>query len=634
MKVGRNDPCPCGSGKKYKHCCGVVQTGGTAAMQSPGWTRAPSKAPTDHEQNQLIALYQAGRYAELESRANLFVRQYPDSGFGWKILSAALAMQGKDAFHALEQAARLLPQDAEVHNNLGDLLAKQERLEEAAACFHRALQLKPRYADACFNFGQVMFRLCKYAEADAYLRKAIELRPGDADAYNNLANNLVMQERYAEADTVIRRALVLKPDSPKAHCVSGMVLRAQRRYAEAEMSYRKALEFDPDYAEANCGLGGELMERGDFVEAEMHYRRALTADPDYIRPLYALVSAKKVKQGDVDFEALKNIEERVKHHKKSLSLTDSMYMHFGLGKCFDDAGEYDAAFPHFLTACQQKRATFAYDAESDTQVLDEVMRILDRTRIDSLRGSGDPSDAPIFVVGMPRSGTTLTEQIIASHPSVYGAGELTDLLAITHRSIAGIAYPGSLRLLDQKMLAAWGREYISAIRRLAPSVRHITDKLPQNFLSVGLIHLMLPNAKIVHIKRDPVDTCISCFTNLFANNNIKYSYDLVELGKFYVNYVRMMEYWRSVLPNDAVLDVQYEDLVSEPEAQVRRLIAYCGLEWDDACLDFHKTDRSVRTASVAQVRRPIYRSSMERWRRYERHLGPLLDVLGDIVPNR
>jgi hypothetical protein len=249
-----------------------------------------------------------------------------------------------------------------------------------------------------------------------------------------------------------------------------------------------------------------------------------------------------------------------------------------------------------------------------------------------LRGGGDSSRLPIFVLGMPRSGTTLTEQIIASHPQVHGAGELPYLMEIARRDIgSGSVFPNNLHSLDRMKLTAMAAEYVTRLQRRAPGMRHITDKMPSNFYAVGLIHLMLPNARIIHVKRNPVDTCLSCFTQPFSSEQ-NYTFDLAELGRYYVDYFRLMQHWREVLPTGAFLDVQYEDIVADKEVQARRIIEYCGLEWNDACLDFHKNKRAVQTASAVQVRQPIYQSSVERWRKYERFLGPLLDALGDVVP--
>ena len=248
--------------------------------------------------------------------------------------------------------------------------------------------------------------------------------------------------------------------------------------------------------------------------------------------------------------------------------------------------------------------------------------------------AGDPSDVPVFVLGMPRSGTTLTEQIIASHPDVHGAGELRDLMQVAQQQVSnGLfqTFPDSLADLTPQTLSAWGRQYVDGLRQRAPDARRITDKMPANYLALGLIPLILPHAKIIHVKRNPVDTCVSCFTRLF-NRHQDATYDLAELGRHYASYARLMQHWREVLPAGTFHEVQYEELVANTEQQARALIEYCGLEWNEACLDFHKTKRNIRTASVTQVRQPIYASSVERWRHYEKYLGPLLAGLGEFAP--
>lgn len=589
MKPGRNDPCPCGSGKKYKHCCANLSQTGTPAQSA-------SQAPTASEQNHLIALYKAERYAELEQQVGLLLQCYPDSSFGWKILSGALMAQGKDALLALQQTAKLLPQDAEVLNNLGDLLAKREQLHEAEECFRKAIQISPRYTDALYNLGQILTRQDRHPDAEQYYRKVIELKPHDANTHHNL----------------------------------GLALRMQQKFDEAESCFKQVLALKPDFAEAHQALGGQLVEQGQFTAATAYFRHALEIRPDYVMPRFALVNTKKIHPEDEDFAALIQIEKKT----ETLSPGDLTSLHFALGKCFDDTEKFDEAFTHYIQGCRIKRTSFNYDPAADTKLFKEIMRIFSTEKIEQLRDQGDTAQQPAFILGMPRSGTTLTEQILASHPDIHGAGELPDLLAITQRSIAGATFPENLHLLDSSRLKAWGSEYATSLRRHAPNALRITDKMPLNFLVVGLIHLMLPNAKIIHVRRNPVDTCISCFTMLFEEDRVKFSYDLSEIGQFYVNYARLMDHWRSVLPSNSFLEVEYEDLVQNTEEEARRLVDYCGLEWDADCLEFHKHERSVRTASRNQVRQPVYRSSMERWRRYEKHLAPLFDALGDLAPNR
>jgi len=488
--------------------------------------------PTANEQNQLVTLYQAGRYAELENQSNLLLKRYPDSGFGWKILSAALSMQGKDALHALQQTAARLPRDAEILNNLGDALARRELLKEAEECFRKAIQIKPGFADALFNLGATLMPMGMLQEAATYFHKTLAINPGSTDAR------------------------------------------------------------------------------------------------------YFLTQLGKVKRDSQDFKDLIEFERIAHSTNAPLTGSQSMYLNFALGKSYDDIGDADRAFRHFAEGNRLKRQTFQYDKHADTRIFTEIMRIFDKPAIQRLRGAGDPSRVPVFIVGMPRSGTTLVEQILASHPDVHGAGELTDMPTIMQRNIAGSEFPENLRLLDGTRLAAWGKEYVASLRKRSPSALRISDKLPINFMAIGLIHVMLPNAKIIHVRRDPLDTCLSCFNNLFTQDNVKWSYDLTELGTYYANYARLMEHWRDVLPSSAMLEIDYEELVKDCELQTRRLIDYCELEWNENCLEFHSNKRAVRTVSLAQVRKPVYNSSIERWRSYEKHLGPLLAVLGDMAPGQ
>ena len=598
MKPGRNDPCPCGSGKKYKQCCGSAQAQQAGATMN--YAPPAGAAPSSDEQNRLIALYQARRFADLEMQAKQMTQRYPQSGFAWKILSAALTGQRKDEFEALQHAALLLPQDAQVHNNYGDLLAKREQLGEAERCFRSAIRINPQYSDAHYNLGQVLMR----------------------------------QERYREAVACLDRSLELQPDNVEALLNLGVVLRHAGLVEEALAKLRLAQKMAPDSAEVNHHLGGELAAQGKFDEAEVYCRRALSVRPEFIPALDTLASHKKMQTDNPEFALLRQIYEKGMASGRQLTMEERIQLNFALGKCFNDVKDYDRAFEHFAQGCRLKRGTFQYDPAETERVFEQIKRAFSRESVGRLSGGGIADSMPIFVLGMPRSGTTLTEQIIASHPDVYGAGELNHVAAIAQQALAGQPFPGNLLQLDASRLTAWGEEYLRMLKQHAPDAKRITDKMPQNFERLGLIHLMLPKAKIVHVKRNPVDTCLSGFTMNFVGKNIKYSYDLSELGRFYVAYDKLMAHWREVLPAGAFLEVQYEDLIQDTEAQTRRLIEYCDLAWNEACLAPHKSERSVRTASVAQVRNPVYASSVERWRRYEKHLGPLLDALGDLAPNR
>jgi len=675
MNPGRNDPCPCGSGKKFKKCCQgkfeahlpsqPIQQ--KADFISPNRAVAQKAAPSPAEFSQLVALFNAGHHAELERRARSLLDRYPGSGFIWKVLGAALQVQGKDSLLALRKAAQFLPGDYEVHYNLGNALVALNRLGEAEASYRQALRIRPGDADACFNLGNTLRSLRRLDEAVASYRRALQIRPDYAEAHSNLGNTLMESGRPGEAEASCRRALQInpqhaaahfnlgnilheqgrlneaeasyrsvlriKPDSADTHVNLGNTLQEMGNMDEAEASYRRALQIEPDHVEAHGNLGEILMESGRLDEAEASYRRALQARPDCFEVRMNLALAKKVTADDENMAALVAVDEAARSGIKPLHGKDEVYLHFALGKCYDDIGDHEKAFLHFLEGNRVRRATIDYDPDQSAQTFASIMRNYDAATIERLRGGGCLSQLPIFILGMPRSGTTLVEQIIASHPGVHGAGELPDLMAIAMRNVAGVDYPDNVRLIDHARLAEWGAEYVDGLRRRAPDVRRITDKTPENFLAVGLIHTMLPDAKIIHVNRNPADTCLSCFFQFFRDRQ-EFTYDLFELGRCYAGYARLMEHWREVLPEGAFLDVRYEDIVSDQEAQSRRIIEYCGLEWNDACLDFYRKKRTVRTASLAQVRQPIYKSSVERWRPYGKFLEPLFDGLGELAPNR
>jgi hypothetical protein len=319
--------------------------------------------------------------------------------------------------------------------------------------------------------------------------------------------------------------------------------------------------------------------------------------------------------------------ERLARDPDRLNQEEQIDLHFALGKAFNDIGDPPRSFEHILAGNALMRRRVAYDEQL---ALGRFERIRSAFTADIMRdraGRGDPCHAPVFIVGLPRSGTTLIEQILASHSKVFGAGELREMPRIAER-IGGAekpSFPEAIATLPDRELNAIGGEYVRTVRRMSPVAERITDKMPGNFAFVGLIHLAMPNARIIHACRDVRDTAFSCFSLLFSGGHT-YSYDLAELGHHCRAYLRLMQHWREVLPG-VMLEVRYEDVVTDLEAQARRIVGFCGLEWEDACVDFHRTERSVRTASAAQVRNPIYHTSIGRWRAHEGALQPLLQSI-------
>ena len=314
--------------------------------------------------------------------------------------------------------------------------------------------------------------------------------------------------------------------------------------------------------------------------------------------------------------------------KPAISDEQRMHLAFGLGKAFEDLHQYEKAFSFFAEGNSIKRGSYSYSIDDHGNFFKKLEEAFDSSLFAKYQGRGCDDETPIFILGMPRSGTTLVEQILASHRQVHGAGELGTLGRIVSSYFDkrnGVEFPESIRQVDGADFERPGVEYIQAIRRHSLDIRFITHKMPRNFIYIGLIKLMLPDAKVIHCRRDPADTCLSIFKTYFTGKH-EYSHDLGELGRYYKLYRGLMEHWHSVIPG-FIHDVQFEDMVTDQAEQTRTLLEYCGLEWDDACLESHKTDRPVMTASVEQVRRPIYKDSVQLWKRYETKLAPMLGSL-------
>ncbi len=541
----------------------------------------------------------------------------------------------KDKEGAIEYYRKVLefaPNYLEARNNLGAVLTELEKPDEAIPELLQVIRAQPNYADAHCNIGNAFLLLEDFDKASHAFRQTLALMPDNASALIGLARIHKEADALNESREEIDRALALAPDRASAHSLSGDIYTKIGDYEQAELAYKKALSIDENETGALLGLGQMQMELGNLKDAKANYERAMEIDAKSIAPHIFMVQAKKIKPND---ESLLRLEAEAENID-SLPPTRAISLHYALGKAYDDIKEYDRAFSHFAAGARMKRSQIQYDPNRQDMITENIKNIFTPEMIARLRGAGDPSDLPIFVLGMPRSGTTLTETIIASHPDVYGAGELRDLLMIANEpeeNVASPGYPLSVNALTKDNLAQMGKRYISALRRHNQQARHITDKMPANFLAIGLVHLMLPNAKIIHVNRNAADTCLSGFNKLFNTNSQYHSYDLTEMGRYYVNYAKLMEHWRAVLPEDAFLEVQYEELVADKETQTRRLIEFCGLEWNDACLESHKTERSIKTASITQVRQPVYTSSVERWRHYEKHLQPLLEALGEYAPD-
>jgi tetratricopeptide (TPR) repeat protein len=862
MKAGRNDPCPCGSGKKHKKCCGRNRTDADSAQIAHRKASThrhqdvpPPQSATASEMNELVELLNSGRCVELEYKARELLVARPDAGFLWKALGISLAVQGKDALQALQNAARLLPDDAEAHsnlgatllglghlheaaascrraiaiepqfamayNNLGNTLRRLGQGDEALAMYHRALQIEPQFTEAHNNLGNALRSLGREDEAVASYRRALTLKPHFAEAHNNLANALRSLGRVDEAVTSYRHALDLQPQSAQAHSNLGNALldlgqieaaaQSYRRalalqpdYADAHnnlgnalralgnlneaaascrraldlrvdfaeghsnlgnalrelgqlddavASYRRALQLKPRYAEAHSNLGNALRDVGQLDEAVASYRRALELKPEYaeahsklgnalfdlwqlenaaancrralqIKPDLAeahnylgnaLLDLGQIDEAEASYRRALALKENYAEAHNNLSCTlrlqgraaeaeascrralqlnpelaaahallgelhsdqgqfakaedlllraaalepksaapwaaiaslrkmtssdtawleqaqriaaqgsaprQEVLLRYAIGKYFNDLGEFDQAFKSYERANELTRLHRPkHDRLQVTQTVDQIIRSYDGKWLQETRIDSPTAPRAVFIVGMPRSGTTLAEQILASHAQVFGAGELpfwncapvTDDAAELSGKISG----STVRTL--------GHDYLELLNCLSVDALRVVDKMPDNFMSLGLIHAAVPGAKIIHMRRHPIDTCLSIYFQNF-NTTHTYANDLEDLAHYYAEYLRIMKHWQSILPQEAILEVSYEGLVHDPEGWSRKILEFIDLPWDPQCMDFDRTQRTVITASKWQVRQKINNSSIERWRSYHNYLGPLLSL--------
>ncbi len=432
--------------------------------------------------------------------------------------------------------------------------------------------------------------------------------------------------RAEEALASFETALQLEPGNPIALTNRGLAQQALMRTDEALASYDAAIAAAPGLAEAHGNRGILLNQLGRKDDAIRALERAVRLAPDQARLHHHLAITKRFRAGDPHIPAMRRLASRA----AALPIEAQVELRFALAKALDDTGDQAGAFEQLSLANGLKRRTFQYDEAAVLGELDRIAAVFDQSFFRRTKGHGDPDPAPVLIVGMPRSGSTLIEQILATHPKVFGAGEPPDLDALVRAGLNAGDGEGFLEAAagwPVQALRSLGTEYAARLHAMAPGAARVVDKTLVNLRLVGLVHAALPNARIIHARRDPMDACVSCYSRLFGERQ-PFAYDLGELGRYALACERLMRHWRELLPPDVLLEVQYEALVADPEAQVRRMLAHCGLDWEPRCLEFHRTERRVRTWSAGQVREPLYQTSVGAWRRFAPWLGSLQDALG------
>jgi tetratricopeptide (TPR) repeat protein len=577
-----------------------------------------------------IVHYEQKKFSEAVEYYRKALKVRPAMAEALNNLGNALRVSG-DIDGAMQAYQEALTQRAvypEVYNNLGTLLQQDKKFEEAEHALRKAIQQNPRYIEAHNNLGQLLFAQKKEVEALRILGEALKFAPKNVQTLLLTAKIQLRRANLAAAEQAIKLAMQEEPESSEALTLLGQVLHETDRYEEAIEVLEKALKKMPDNPEALNFYGVALKSVGRLDEARDHIIKALKLN-DGMYGAYANLNDL------VDFsegigEELFNRMEAIFESVPNQEAEQFLALHFAYAKALDDRGQHEKALEHYITGGRMKRKQLEYK-ESDTfAFFDAIREAFPKEAFENRKYEGLDDDRFVFIVGMPRSGSTLVEQILSSHPDVYGAGEVKYLSRalgqLRDRFPSLPKYPEMAGKLTAAQFDITAKNYQKALANGAGDAKKITDKLLTNYFFLGLINLLFPKAKVINTQRDPVDTCLSGFTKLFKDD-MPHSYDLSELGRYYGKYRELMQHWEKVLPEGFLTTVIYEDVVADTEKEAKRLIEFLGLPWDPKCVEFHKSDRPVKTASVAQVRKPIYKTSVKRWKKYGDGLQPLVDAI-------
>lgn len=601
-----------------------------------------------------------GNPAEARTALEGALKRRRRDAVAWNMLGWCQQRQGQlaDAVRSFRHAVRIKGDFPEALNNLGSALMLKGNHHEAAKILARCVSLAPKAAQAHMNLGNVYTALVKEADAIKHGRRAVELAPKAAEAWFNLGRAYHAFDHTDRAIDAYEKAIALAPQAAQFMNNLAQVLDTALRRDDALVWARKAAETAPDTSEFTENLVRAHLARGDlttakatadaflathprtttmqllladlaaregrFEDAKTIYTTLLEENPRQTRALRGLARVAKIKAGDPVLNHMADVAEL-----PDIPEDERIELYFALGKANDDIGDVPRAFSFYSRGNALKNARCAYTPAAMETYVDELIDTFTPAFFADRAGWGDPSERPVFIVGLPRSGTTLVEQILSSHPQVAGGDELPDFNQIERLLHRRIGYPRGMARAEREAVMSFAPGYLAQLHRIDAKAVRVTDKLPGNVLRLGLIALMFPKARFIRCRRDPVDTCLSIYFQNFGGTH-DYAYDLAALGHYHRQVDRLMTHWESVIPTP-VLDVDYESVVADHEGQGRRMIAHLGLEWDDAMAAFHANKRMVTTASVWQVRQPIYTGSVQRWRKYEAHIGPLLDAL-DITP--
>lgn len=541
------------------------------------------KAPSKNQVDTLLKYYKSNNYAKTQEHALFLTEQFPDHDLAWKILSIVFEKTGKipESLIAIKKIVNISPQDPLAHYNLGNTYGKLADFSKAEESYKKAISLKPNFAEAYYNLGIIFENDLKLEEAEKYYKQAIALKPDFANAYNNL----------------------------------GIVLEELRKFNESEICYKKIIALEPNFEEAYHNLGNNLEQQGKLKDAQISYEKAIIINPGLAKTHRQLSSIKNFDKYDDQYHLLQKL-----YLDKNISDEQLCHVNFSLAKIYEDLENFEKAFKHFEEGNRIQKKLLNYNIKQDIELFNQIKLSFKQfeKNVHSIRRN--KSDIiPIFIVGMPRSGTTLVEQIISSHSKVSGLGELPFVLQF------GLKITTGLLEFNSDTILKFRNNYLEKIKNFTENSLIFTDKMPQNFLYIGLIMATFPEAKILHIKRNTAAVCWANYKQWFKSKDLSYSYSINDTIKYYNLYEDLMNFWKKSF-NNKIYEVDYESLTVNHEDEIKKLIKYLDLNWEEGCLSPEKNKRAVTTASNKQIRNKIFKGSSQKWKNYKPFLNGAFDI--------